>query len=54
MADKAVTIHGDEQLKQDEATAFVVDPELERRLVRKLDLRILPTLWVMVGLFCFG
>jgi hypothetical protein len=38
-----------ERSKVEEHGDFVPNPELEKRLLRKLDMRILPTLWVMVS-----
>lgn len=41
-----------EKVDNNDVSDFVEDPELERSIVRKVDMRILPPLWVMYWLNC--
>ena len=52
-ADKRSTVHHEDVLKEDVLDAdVVIDPEAEKKLLRKLDLRVVPPLFLMF-LFAF-
>ena len=52
-ADKRSTVHHEDVLKEDVLDAdVVIDPEAEKMLLRKLDLRVVPPLFLMF-LFAF-
>ena len=42
-------LHEDKVPSDNEAFVFVPNPELEKRILRKIDLRLIPTAMVMVG-----
>lgn len=38
----------DSKLPVSDEEPFIIDPEVERRLMRKIDLHLFPAVWVML------